>query len=344
MSRKHISFLVIIIVLVMLSILHAIGTPGFQLTASPFDSEQQYRVVPVLPLTLVTMPDDATATVLTQIQQASNSIDLVIYELSDPTIEKALIDKHDHGVMVRVLLNPGYNGAQTMNKVAFKALTDAGLSVRYTPASFALTHQKTLVTDHASALIMTYNLVPKYYATGRDFGIIDSNPNDVEDIERTFDADWNSQKIDPQIGDTLVWSPGSKDVMLGLIASATSTLEVYNEEMQDPDIIAALDSAASHGVTTSVVMTDASQWHDAFADLISHGVKVYTYSSKARLYIHAKVIIADNHEAFLGSENFSTNSLSRNRELGVLIATPSILQSLESTFTTDMQSATPYTQ
>ena len=310
--------------------------------ASPSSTVQSYRVVPTLPLTLVIMPDDGTTRVLDQISNASSSIDLVMYELSDTAIEKTLIARHDAGIAVRVLLNPGYYGAQTMNAAAFKALSDAGVPVHYTPASFALTHQKTLVIDNTSAFIMTFNLTPKYYKTSRDFGVIDTDAADVSAIERTFDADWNDRNIDPQAGDTLVWSPGSKDALTGLIDSATSTLDVYNEELQDPDIIAALDRASSRGVHVSLVMTDDARWHDAFADLAAHGAHVSTYDPKASLYIHAKVVVADDREAFLGSENFSTNSLDKNRELGVLIATPSILHSFENTFIADMNSATPY--
>lgn len=342
MSRKTISLLTTLAVVIIVTILRLTNGHTSPLAATPFAGTQQFHVVPSTPLTLVTMPDDAASTVLSQISHASKSIDLVIYELSDPAIEQALIEKHTQGVSIRVLLNGGYYGSHTMNASAFRTLSDAGVPVKYTPATFALTHQKTLVTDASTALIMTFNLVPKYYKTGRDFGIIDSDASDVSAIERTFDADWNGTKINAQTGDSLVWSPGAKEVLVGMIDSAKQSLLVYNEEMQDSDVVAALERAADRNVSVSIVMTDANNWHAAFTDLTAHGVHIRTYAPKASRYIHAKMILTDGSEAFLGSENFSTNSLDRNRELGLLIANPAILQALETTFAADSSVASPF--
>jgi phosphatidylserine/phosphatidylglycerophosphate/cardiolipin synthase-like enzyme len=52
-------------------------------------------------------------------------------------------------------------------------------------------------------------------------------------------------------------------------------------------------------------------------------------------YIHAKLIVADGARAFVGSQNLSTASLDSNRELGILISDPAILQVLAETFAQD---------
>jgi phosphatidylserine/phosphatidylglycerophosphate/cardiolipin synthase-like enzyme len=36
-------------------------------------------------------------------------------------------------------------------------------------------------------------------------------------------------------------------------------------------------------------------------------------------FIHAKLVVVDGQRLFLGSENFSTNSITRNREVGVVL-------------------------
>ena len=53
--------------------------------------------------------------------------------------------------------------------------------------------------------------------------------------------------------------------------------------------------------------------------LESGGVQV-RYSTT--LYMHAKLIIVDSTLGFTGSENFSSNSLDNNRELGIVIGDP----------------------
>ena len=75
-----------------------------------------------------------------------------------------------------------------------------------------------------------------------------------------------------------------------------------------------------------------------FTDLSKSGIKIHTYSaSSKKLYIHAKAIISDGNYAFVGSENFSFNSLNKNRELGIFIKDLSVISAIENTFNFDFQ-------
>ena len=295
-------------------------------------------------LQLITEPDQGMTPVYTLIKNATKSIDLVMYEFKDKAIGDALIAAAKRGVAVRVLVNGGYYAKQEpMNDPAFAYLQAGGVSVERTPQAFALTHQKTMVVDNDKAFIMTFNFVPTYYNTGRDFGIIDTNPIDVKAIEDTFNADWQNKKITPSNGDDLVWSPNSEDDMIMIIKSATKTLDIYNEEMADQRITTTLENSAKSGVSVNVIMTYSTANKPVFTELKNAGVNIHTYkNSKKNLYIHAKMILADNSSAFLGSENFSVNSLLKNRELGIFITDPTILYPLSKTFNSDWQGGTVF--
>lgn len=294
-------------------------------------------------LSLIIEPDGGIQPILNLITSASSSIDLVMYELEDANVEHALAAAESRGVVVRVLLNEGYYGKKENNKndAAYQYLSEHGVSVHWTPAYFALTHQKTLSIDDNRALIMTMNLTPQYYASGREFGIIDADIHDVAAIESTFTNDWNNENVAASNGDTLIWSPGSENALLTLINNAHTSLDIYNEEMADKKVVAALAAAAQRGVAVRVDMTYSKNWATAFATLTHAGVSVRTYAANAPLYIHAKMILADATRAFVGSENFSTNSLEKNRELGLIIADPATLSLLSSTFERDWSGATP---
>jgi cardiolipin synthase len=300
---------------------------------------------PATTATLITEPNDGMAPITTAIANAKKSIDLIMYQCQDTILENALIAAAQRGVSVRVLLNGGYYGArkaQTVNDRAYEHLSLAGIPVRWTPAFFALTHEKSLIIDHATAFILTFNFTAQYYATGRDFGIVDQNPADVAAMDVTFTADWNHVKRAAPSGDDLVWSPGSENDMLGLILNAKKSLAIYNEEMADGPVIHALEAAAQRGVIVSVLMTDGSNWQRAFRELAAAGVAIHVFSRAAPLYIHAKMILADDAIVFLGSENFSAPSLEDNRELGIVLTNSTILHSLASTFHADWIHATPF--
>ena len=293
---------------------------------------------------LIIEPDAGISPVLSLIQHASSSVDMVMYQLEDTAVEQALAEDVSRGVVVRVLLNDGYYGTKenTKNDPAFQYLAVHGVSVRATPARFALTHEKSMVIDNTQGIIMTMNLTPQYYKSGREFVVLDSDANDVSAMETTFDADWNNTSLPAPNGDSLIWSPGSENALIALIESARTSLDIYNEEMADTKIIHALASAATRGVSVRVVMTYSSNWKKAFTELTGAGVAVRTYAQSASLYIHAKVIIRDGTQAFLGSENFSSNSLNKNRELGLIVVASSTINTLQNTFEKDWSGASAF--
>jgi cardiolipin synthase len=127
-----------------------------------------------------------------------------------------------------------------------------------------------------------------------------------------------------------------------IIAGAKDTLLVENEEMEYATIVDALTAAAKRGVDVEVIMTASSSYTSEFKELLAAGVKLSTYASTASLYIHAKVIVADGTSAFVGSENFSTTSLNKNRELGLITTNATIVSSLGKTLASDYAGATPY--
>jgi phosphatidylserine/phosphatidylglycerophosphate/cardiolipin synthase-like enzyme len=294
--------------------------------------------------TLFTEPDSGYTTFYDFINSANTSLDMTMYELVDTTAEQDLANAAARGVKVRVILDQ--NLEKSNNTTAYNFLSGHGVSVVWANTSYAATHQKTITVDNRESLITTANLTSRYYSTGREFGVYDTDANDVSAVEKVFNADFAGSSVNPGDGDDLVWSPtDSQTQLLALINKATKSLDIENEEMADPTVTTALENAAQRGVTVHVTMTNTSnEYATEFDALTSAGVSVATYASSASLYIHAKVIIADNGtsaaKVFIGSENFSNNSLNKNRELGLILTDPTILSSVESTLTADHQGGT----
>lgn len=309
-------------------------------------------------LSLIIEPDAGAAPVITAIDSASSSIDLTIYELSDGPVEQALLRAAHRGVAVRVILDHGYKGAHSAeNAGAYNFLHSNGIAVRWSSPAFTFTHEKSMVIDAgdpnaAESLIMSFNITSAAFASDRDFGIFDRAPEDVAAIEATFDNDWNAAAAGVNTiansnatvnADDLVWSPGSEGELIELINSATTSLDVYNEEMDDFAVENVLEAAARRGVKVEVVMTYQATWKTAFAQLAAAGVAIRTYSARAALYIHAKMIVADagtaSARAFIGSENFSATSLDYNRELGIIFLNPALIASITQKFAKDWAGA-----
>lgn len=270
------------------------------------------------------------------ISNARTSIDLSMYELSDSTIEQDLVNRAEAGTDVRVILNSAYEGSSE-NAAAASTLTAGSVHVVWAPSS-QIFHAKYLVVDGTAAYIGTGNFVTSDYSSTRDFWVKDTNTGDVRAIESTFDADFAHDGTAPRHSGGLVWSPGSTGALVNLIASASHSLLVENEEMDSATIESALESAARRGVSVDVVMTQDSSWTSALDRLAAAGVHVRLLS-ESQIYIHAKIICVDCTQSsgtvFVGSENFSTASLSYNRELGVVTKTLAAVRAVRSAVTAD---------
>jgi cardiolipin synthase A/B len=250
-------------------------------------------------------------------------------------------------VRVRVVLDQ--NLAKSHNQAAFSYLRAHGVEVRWAPPSYDVTHQKTITVDEDVSAIMTLNLTSQYYATTRDFALIDRAPADVAAIETVFGNDFAGHSSSPEPrGADLVWSPGADGALVSVIGSARHTLLVENEEMSEYTIVDALTEAAKRGVNVEVVMTYQSSWLGNFDKLVAAGVHVRTYAADANLYIHAKVIAVDpgypDEQVDIGSQNFSWGSLEYNRELGVDLGAgqSSLINTVAATVRSDFSGASPW--
>ncbi|MGD0010609.1 MAG: phospholipase D-like domain-containing protein [Terriglobia bacterium] len=295
--------------------------------------------------TLIVQPDDGRTLVLNALNAAKKSIELTIYEISDPQIMSALQAAKARGVAVRVIYN-WYSFPTDMQQreitPAIQELTKAGIQCEQAPRTFEVTHEKAFVIDGATGIVMSFNLTSEYFGTTRDFGIVTTAGAEVTEISNVFDADWNDKPVTPEVA-SLVWSPvNSRTKLTSLIKGAKNTLDIYCEEADDPGTLGAMAAAAKRGVKVrfiAAVLSGEGKINGnarGITYLQSGGVNAVC---KSFLYIHAKMVLADygkpHAQAYIGSENFSCVSLADNRECGIILSESEILARLQSTYDSD---------
>ena len=295
--------------------------------------------------TLIVEPDDGRALVLQALNAAKKSIDLTIYELSDSQILSALESAQARKVAVRVLYN-WYSFTARMQQTditpVVQKLTQAGIQSKPAPKTFEVTHEKAFVIDGTTAIVMSFNLTAEYFGTTRDFGLVTTVPAEVAEIEAVFQADWSGRPVTPTLA-SLVWSPiNSSAKLTSLIESTKESLDIYCEEAEDPGTLGAMVAAAKRGVKVRFIAAVLSGEGKINANargittLQSGGV---TAVCKTFLYIHAKMTLADygtsQAQAYIGSENFSCVSLTKNRECGIIVSEPAILNRLSTVYESD---------
>ncbi|HEY2443178.1 MAG TPA: phospholipase D-like domain-containing protein [Streptosporangiaceae bacterium] len=317
------------------------ATASIGLTAGA--SQAAARPAATSAFTLHTMPDQGITWFYSLVKGAKTSIDLTMYELQDTTAEADLGAAAGRGVNVRVILD---NREKSQNQSAFNYLTAHKVSVAWSSSKYFFTHEKCMVVDGTTAAVMTLNLQSQYYSTTRDFGVVDTNSADVAAIIKVFNADFTGASVTPGKGADLVWSPTTAQAkLLGIINGASTSLQIYAEEMDDTAVTNAMVSAAKRGVSVKVVGENESGEYDSeFSTLHKAGVQISYYSNPSGFYIHGKAIMADYNTStskiFIGSENFSNTSLTENRELGVIINNKAIESSVNTSFNSDFKGGT----
>jgi phosphatidylserine/phosphatidylglycerophosphate/cardiolipin synthase-like enzyme len=308
---------------------------------------------------LVQYPEAGFGGFYQQIAGARHTIDMEMYELQDPLAQRDLIAAAARGVRVRVLLDKDFSGG-TVNRAAADELSAHGVQVRWAPAGYIF-HIKATSFDSRVSDISTANLVSKYYRTTRDAEIVDTDSSQVRGIERTFANDWSAGPAGKPREQTvqapgLVWSPNTgsgtaQTALVRQIRAARSSIDFESEELADPVIYGALAADARRGRRCRVVMTRSAEWYPALRAISRAGCHVRLFADSATaLYIHEKLILDDggtSHASMLiGSQNASVTSLTRNRELGVLVkgghGAGAVIATARATFDTDFGNASPW--
>jgi cardiolipin synthase len=296
-------------------------------------------------LKVLSEPQAGFSFIYTLINGAKSSIELTMYTLRDTTAENDLAAAAKRGVDVRVLLDSHLE--KKFNTTSYNFLKARKVHVAWAFSTITY-HQKTLTVDGKTSAIMTLNMNSEDYAGTRDFALIDTSKADVAGVVTTFNADFAHKKITPPDGSDLVWSPtNSQAAILAVIGAARKTLSVENEEMGDDNVTSALEAAAKRGVNVQITMTSDSEWDDAFAALEKSGAHVHVYKDSTKvIYIHAKAVVADagksDQQMFVGSENFSSASLRRNRELGIRTTNKTVIGAVAAVLAADYKGAPAY--
>lgn len=282
---------------------------------------------------LIIEPDQGRAPLISAIQNAKTSVDLVMYGFTDNEMLNALIKAKDAGKNVRILLEPHPYKSEDENEYIIKRLQAARINLTWPNSKFQLTHQKTFIIDDKYALVLTFNLTRSSFKNERNFGLKIDNADMVREISTVFLADLHHDNTSVK-NPNLIWSPdNSREKIDAFINSAQDEIKVYAQDLSDYQTIGTLAKAARKGKSVQIIMSNPSFKTNRKLDYLRKaGVKIHF--SKDYI-IHAKVIIVDHKLAMLGSVNLTNPSIRDNRELAVITHEPKVIDELLKTFKHD---------
>jgi len=272
---------------------------------------------------IIVLPDDTAQPILDAVSAAKKSLQIRMFVFTDPGLINAVIAAKRRGVDVRVMLNPARRGGESENDETKKKLAHVGIEIKDSNPAFELTHQKSMVIDGSTGFVESFNWETRDLTVTRDYAVVTTHKGEVEEMVACFEADWARKQFNPGDHSQLIWCPNNgRERIANFIDSAKHTLWLQNERYQDTVIIERLVRAAARGVNLHVL---ARPPHTLKKDKLIEGVgglrimhdvgaKIHTLKG---LKLHAKMILADEKRAIVGSINLSPGSFDGRRELAI---------------------------
>lgn len=283
-------------------------------------------------------PQAGSRPIITAINHAKKSIQVVTYTMTNNSVINALIQAKNRGDNVQVLLDKAPYLATNTNLRATAQLKNAEIAVKTQNSIFENLHQKALIIDNQTAYLMTGNFTYSGFNFQRNFILKLSKENLVKQIETVFQADWQ-YKIPVIHRSVLVWSPENHGRwIIDLIYQAHRSIDIYAPGFGSRKFINAISNRARHGVKINFITRPTKQrgYKRMFKKLQRYGVNIIFMHTPT---LHAKMILVDDHIAYLGSNNFTSTSFNENRELGIIICNSSLINKLEQQFNIDKLAA-----
>jgi cardiolipin synthase A/B len=292
-------------------------------------------------LQISVLPEAGEAPFVDVLRGATTSIRLMVYMLGKDGVFDALVERAAAGIDVKVILDG--NAKRAFNQPAFDALAKTSVHVKWSDPKFSFMHAKSFVVDDKVAVISTGNFPKGLILDERNYVARDDNRLDVKGLVSVFDADWAGQTPDVTCTRLIISPVNSKPRLLELIASAQKSLLIESLELADADLLAAVIAKKSPERDVRVVLADptwsASNTNAAAARKLKDASIPVRFIPKSRMLVHVKSILVDGARAYMGSENFTMTSLTKNREIGLVVTDGDSLRTMESTFEKDFAGA-----
>lgn len=271
---------------------------------------------------VIVQPDDGIEPVISAIEGAEKSIDLIIFRFDLKPLEKAIDAAVDRGVVVRALIAHTNSGGEKRLRQLEQRMLDAGVTVTRTADHLVRYHGKLMIVDRAELHVYGFNYTALDLKS-RSFGVVCKDRRCVQEAVRLFEADAAKQEFEPAL-DSLVVSPeNAREQLATFIKRAKKQLLIWDPKVSDPQMIRLLQQRAKAGVDVRVIGKVAKR---------GTSLRVGKFGGKR---LHVRAIVRDGDTAFVGSQSLRLLELDGRREVGLVTGDAKVVKRLMEIYEAD---------
>lgn len=271
---------------------------------------------------------------LSKIANAKDRIYIEMYMFTEnKRFPNALVKAKNRWVEIKVILEKNPYKAPNINNKIFKFLQKNNIEVVWSKTSnYSLNHTKLFIIDD-EIIISTWNLTYSTFAFNRDFFVFIFDKEIKNKLIELFLSDfiWRKKVV---YHPNLVISPEySKQKFKKIFLSANKSLKMYFQYLEEKELEQILISKAKQIRIQIVVSRNFYDNNKEKIDFLrTKNIEIYPLS---KFKMHAKAILVDNNYLFIWSENFSSYSLTKNREVWIITKNSEVIQKFLEIFKKD---------
>lgn len=333
-----------------------------QSTVSHDRDEQKFSGL-FYPGSVAILPQDGRQIFFEAFAAAKREIRIEICVLEDPLILQSLNAALLRGVSVKVIVDKGKYDTTPSEQINLATyLTSAGGELHLSNPIFPRSFPKVILIDHSSVLVGSACLDSTTFMQYRDYVYVSDSACLIRNLSNLFENDWSYSapvgfpfppfNPTPPIFDAnLLISPvNSSARLVRFIQDARRNLDITSELLGNPTLESELAAAVTRGVHVRLIapqfVNGATAPEQALqiaslTKLKAAGVDVHVTlppETATTPYMHARMAVADRKIGYMGSISLSPDSITFNREVGLILDQFHFVHTLERQFDIDFLS------
>ena len=277
---------------------------------------------------LLVQPEGGIEPLLEGLRSAKKSIQILIFRFDRSEVERALVEAVQRGVQVQALIAFTNRGEEKNLRKLEGRLLERGITVTRTADDLVRYHGKMFIIDRKELWLLAFNYTHMDITLSRSFALVVRAPEVVAEAVRLFEADSMRLHYKAACDDLVVSPANARARLMEFIRGGKRQLLLYEMKISDPEFVDLLTDKMSHGVDVRVIGRSSNK---------GSALNVRTLPFR----LHARAILRDGKEAFLGSQSLRKLELEARREIGVVVHDAKTVHEMVQVFEKDWQQSAP---
>ncbi len=273
--------------------------------------------------------------IVNKINNSKNNVYVEVYIFTEKKLQTALKNAFDRWIDVKIILEKNVYLAPYLNNKAYNFFKNNKIPIVWSnPKNYSLNHTKMMIVDD-EVLLSTGNYSHSSFKSNREFFMNFDDQKLVAKLKDIFNHDflWEKYNI---YDENLVLSPFySKDRFTKLIESASKSIKIYTLNFWSEDIKNLILQKSKENIDIKIIFPSLKKVEsnsDEIELFKNNNIKIKEITKPN---IHAKAILIDEKYLYLWSINFSDESMTKNREIWLIIKNQDIISYFLEIFNND---------